>query len=317
MIYSMSLDFTKIEYINPVCLDILGYTPAEVYQQSALFSSAVHPDDRPYLAQKTAELLVHGERRCEVRIVHKDGTVKHVTSYGRLKRDANGTPISITGVISDITEKKMAELKVQEAADKVSNILESLLDGFFAVDKNNIITYVNKKYEDLFRCKRGQLIGKYIDEALPWGNGAAFQDIYQQVIAENGSANFESYSEALNSWFYVSVYANEDGVAVYLTDITERKKSEQVILDQNQQLRKIAWVQSHKVRAPLARIMGLIVIFNYGNVDDPENLRVLSLIKEEADNLDAVISEVVHLTHSAGLLTDQNSSGNDQLALFQ
>lgn len=61
---------------------------------------------------------------------------------------------------------------------------------------------------------------------------------------------------------------------------------------QSRTLEDIAWLQSHKMRSPVATIMGLIQLFNSENINDPINIKILEGIKEAAGNLDEVIKEI-------------------------
>jgi PAS domain-containing protein len=94
------------------------------------------------------------------------------------------------------------------------------------------------------------------------------------------------------------------GVGCNCRDITEYKKHLLQVQEQNRQLREIAWIQSHKVRSPLASLLGLLDVFNRDDLSDPDNTRVLDKIKIAANDLDNVICEVVH--NAQGTKTDFN-----------
>jgi PAS domain S-box-containing protein len=79
-------------------------------------------------------------------------------------------------------------------------------------------------------------------------------------------------------------------------DITERKKHLSAIEFQNKKLREIAWIQSHGIRAPVARIMGLInLIVEYKNIT-PNLEEILGYIKRSAQELDEIIKKIVRKT---------------------
>lgn len=65
------------------------------------------------------------------------------------------------------------------------------------------------------------------------------------------------------------------------------------IRNQSGVLSDIAYYQSHKVRAPIARILGLAHLFNIQNPHDPENAVLLSHIKRETEQLDDLIKGIV------------------------
>ena len=80
---------------------------------------------------------------------------------------------------------------------------------------------------------------------------------------------------------------------ILANDITERLKYIEAIVDQNKKLKEIAWVQSHVVRAPLARMMGLIKVLqnNKLQVSNDTDFLFDELLKS-ADELDIIIREI-------------------------
>jgi PAS domain S-box-containing protein len=79
---------------------------------------------------------------------------------------------------------------------------------------------------------------------------------------------------------------------ILASDVTERNSYVEAIEKQNEKLKEIAWIQSHVVRAPLSRMMGLIdIIKNYG-IDDIENEELLNYLLVSAEELDNVIKDI-------------------------
>jgi len=76
------------------------------------------------------------------------------------------------------------------------------------------------------------------------------------------------------------------------SNITERVKYLKEIEAQNKKLKEIAWIQSHVVRAPLARMMGLIEIFKFVDRDSPEYFEWTEHFFNTANELDTVIREI-------------------------
>jgi PAS domain S-box-containing protein len=82
---------------------------------------------------------------------------------------------------------------------------------------------------------------------------------------------------------------------VLANDITERMKYIQAIEDQNKRLQEIAWMQSHVVRAPLARLMSLVMAAETLEEDlGKENLR--KMVMDSAVELDEIIRDIVKKT---------------------
>jgi CheY-like chemotaxis protein len=81
-------------------------------------------------------------------------------------------------------------------------------------------------------------------------------------------------------------------------DITEQKRQTQALAHQNKQLIEIAWMQSHEVRGPLARLMGLIDLLEGGQCDEKVLQELLKHLLASAHELDAVIKKIVRKTES-------------------
>jgi PAS domain S-box-containing protein len=85
-----------------------------------------------------------------------------------------------------------------------------------------------------------------------------------------------------------------------IQNIHKQKKAEEnlkqayaAIEDQNTKLKEIAWIQSHEVRAPLSRIMGLINLLKNEDVESLTSNEILNLINRSAHELDGLIRAIV------------------------
>ena len=108
--------------------------------------------------------------------------------------------------------------------------------------------------------------------------------------------------------FTVEIYTNsasyeEQNIRICLVnDISERMKYIEKIEGQNERLKEIAWIQSHVVRAPLARIMGLIDLMTNTQVDidEKEQKYIFTGIVDSARELDGIIMEITQKASSFG-----------------
>ena len=91
------------------------------------------------------------------------------------------------------------------------------------------------------------------------------------------------------------------GISCFARDITEQRKHLLRIEKQNTALRDIAFIESHKVRGPVATIMGLGQFFNYTDLNDPINKEVMEGIVKMSQELDAIIREVVRKSNEIDL----------------
>jgi len=90
-------------------------------------------------------------------------------------------------------------------------------------------------------------------------------------------------------------YQSEAAFLIILVDISERKRHERAIEAQNAVLKEISWLQSHKVRAPLARMLGLIQLLEISSPQFPSPLseaEILQAVVKSAHELDQFIHEI-------------------------
>lgn len=93
------------------------------------------------------------------------------------------------------------------------------------------------------------------------------------------------------------IYNGMPAKLVLANDITLNKKYVEAIESQNAKLKDIAWIQSHIVRAPLARLMGLVYLLDHNPQDNHiDKDELLSLISKSAEELDGIIREIASKT---------------------
>ncbi|MDZ8188331.1 MAG: GAF domain-containing protein [Nostoc sp. ChiSLP02] len=136
--------------------------------------------------------------------------------------------------VSQITEKLMAHEQAartesEAATTRIANILESITDAFFALDKKWLFTYVNGQAEQLLQKTQNQLLGKNLWEVFPASIGTAFETQYRKAMSEQVSVEFEEFYPPLNRWFQVHAYPGKDGLSVYFQDITEKRQTAQAL----------------------------------------------------------------------------------------
>lgn len=98
------------------------------------------------------------------------------------------------------------------------------------------------------------------------------------------------------------VLRDQDGNAVQLVgaalDVTISRRHVEMIEEQNRILRDIAWSQSHLLRAPLTRLMGLADISMHHEGGGLQAVRIMELIRESAEELDMIIRTMTEKANS-------------------
>ena len=128
--------------------------------------------------------------------------------------------------IRELAERNQARAALLESARTMTNILEKTTDGFFAVDSEWKLTYVNAAAEAILGRKRDELIGGLLWERFPELVGSVFQENYERAMAEKVAIEFEASDSSGKIWYDVHAYRSNGGLSVFFRDISERKKSE-------------------------------------------------------------------------------------------
>ena len=144
--------------------------------------------------------------------------------------DDGGMPLRMFGSAEDITERKRVEESLKKSERRAVAILESIVDGFFAVDREWRFSYVNPQAERLMGRHSADLLGKSCWEEFPESIGTPFEHECRRAMDERASVIFEAlYPPPLSLWVNVHAYPSTDGLSVYITDITERKAAEDAL----------------------------------------------------------------------------------------
>lgn len=140
----------------------------------------------------------------------------------------------------EIKERQQTELALQDSHRKINNILESITEGFFALDKDWRFTHFNSLLSPLINRPVADMIGRCIWEEFPDAMGTKFETIYRQAAQEQKPMAFEELYAPNNTWFEVRVYPSEDGLSVYFRDISDRKKAELALQESQRFIQRIA-----------------------------------------------------------------------------
>ncbi|MBD1844422.1 response regulator [Cyanobacteria bacterium FACHB-63] len=126
-----------------------------------------------------------------------------------------------------MAQEQAARAEAEAERNRAHNILESITDGFFALDQDWRFTYLNCQAESMLQRKREDLIGKNIWHEFPEALGSEFYQQYHRVRSEQIAVKFEAFYPPLEAWRAVHAYPAKDGISVYFQDITERKREQQ------------------------------------------------------------------------------------------
>lgn len=289
----------RIVYVNDAFTRMTGYTPDEVIGKTPRILQGPQ-SDKAALAEMGRKM--RNWESCGVTTINykKNGEPFWINFNVSPVADATGWYTHWIAIERDVTEQKRAESVLRAAYDERNDILESIGDCFFAMDKNYVVTYWNKQAEIVMKKKRGDVVGRSLKEVYPPHVGRISYEYYEKAMAGQKVQYFEIYNEEVETWFDVSVFpASGGGLSIYFRNITERVKHQRAIEAKNKKLSEIAWMQSHVVRAPLSTMMGLINLIQNNDISLEEKESLIAHLVTAAHELDKIIAKIAYETYKA------------------
>ncbi|MBE9224605.1 PAS domain S-box protein [Phormidium sp. LEGE 05292] len=211
-----------INYVNRRWCELSGLSAEQAMGKG--WENVVHPEDRDRINTAWEESVHNQSIFCtEYRYQRPDGAISWVYGQAVAERAANGEIIGYIGTVTDITERKRIEQDLQEAKQRVVNILESMSDAFVAVDRDWQITYVNQMTAQINQMPPEELIGKNLWQGWFATIGTICEENLRQAMANLTPVHFEYFCEPRQRWYEVHAYPSTEGLGIYYRDITERQ----------------------------------------------------------------------------------------------
>ncbi|HRO41473.1 MAG TPA: PAS domain S-box protein [Flavipsychrobacter sp.] len=256
-------------------------------------------ENREKVVAKIDKAISKGESwDVEAQVLTLQNEEKWVRAIGE-PEFVNGKCVRIVGSFQDIDERKKTENAAIEALKEKEAILERIGDAFYAVNKDWIVIYWNNRAEQVLGRKREEVIGHNLWQVYRDVVGTEFHTRYYEAIESGEATSFQAYYEGTQAWYEVSAFPSHAGLSIFFRDITERRKHINAIEQSNRTLKEIAWSQSHEVRAPLTRILGLVNLIEALKMDATKEVEeVLEMVIASVHELDEIVRKITDKTYN-------------------
>ena len=132
-----------------------------------------------------------------------------------------------TPVFSDDGRVDFIVHRVEEATAKAHfkavEILESITEGFFTLDRQWRFDYVNAEAHRILGVDHGALARRVIWDVYPGLEGTPFWKSYHQTMIGRTKSSFTAFYANQQRWYEVTVFPAAEGISVYFRNVTERK----------------------------------------------------------------------------------------------
>jgi PAS domain S-box-containing protein len=272
-----------IQYVTPSCKQLLGYRPEEVIGKS-LYDIIHPDDLVSYGTAQTWLDGASPMQVEEFRARAKDGTyIWTETSTRTIKDPDNAQEFVMVAVCRDIrirkraesalrqahmrleerikqrtrdlqatnhklreqiAERRRIEVSLVESQRRLEEILESISDGFFTLDKNWRYTFLNSRAARLVGKSSESLIGRVFWDEFPEAVDGPMDNAFRNVMTYGKVRSFQVYYVQLDCWFEGTVYPYSDGISIFFRDISEQKKAEEALKESEIRYRTVVEYQT-------------------------------------------------------------------------
>jgi PAS domain S-box-containing protein len=144
-------------------------------------------------------------------------------------RAANGEVTGVVLTFRDISERYRAESerrKLLAADERLLSILTNINDGFFTVDHQWRLSFLNRKACELIARTSEDLRTATLWEALPALIGTPAEGELERAMRDNVAVHCIFQYEPLRAWFDLGAYPSGAGLTLLMRDVTENQRLE-------------------------------------------------------------------------------------------
>ena len=245
---------------------------------------------------------------------------------------------------ADIARKKIdiarknAEAASIGALRERNIILESIDDAFFAVDRNWVVTYWNRKAERVLSRVKDEMLGRNLWDVYVDSIDSESYKKYHVAMDTNQVVHFEDYYPPLHKWYEISAYPSDSGLSVYFKDVTDRKVTDAQLKEvngnlskrtkeleiSNAELEQFAYVASHDLQEPLRMITSFLSQLEkkYSDIIDDKGKKYIYFAVDGAKRMRQIILDLLEFSRVGRTEEDTEEVNltmlvNDILSLFR
>ncbi len=303
--------------ISPAMSRMLDLPDDSTQLNTEYLISLLHPDDLERVNSAINSIIENPQTfSIDMRLRQPDGTYRDFVSHGFPEIGGNNEPISIVGVLDDVTDNLNRELTLKRTTEQYKLIAEHAYDMFARHTPEGVLTFVSPAVRKVMGAEPEDVVGHNIIEMMHRDDQA---EARQKLEALNTGADSVRISFRLPNlkgefiWLESTVHpilddrSGEMIEAIAITrDISERKEYEQRLLDAREKAETANRTKStflanmsHELRTPLNAVIGFSEILMrkmYGPLGDDVYDEYANLIHESGTHLLDLINDILDMS---------------------
>ncbi|MDS0474443.1 PAS domain-containing protein [Natrinema sp. 1APR25-10V2] len=276
------------------------------------FIDAIHEDDRERVVSEIEDAVeACGEYEAEYRVWNADGELRWVVARGRVECNDDGKPITFPGALTDITERKRAELERRRNQEQLETLFEILPVGVVVADADGSLIRANDAAReiwggDVFDADSVAEYDKYPAVWAETGEPVAPDDWTMAQVLDGAEVTepnvyeitaFDGKQRIIMEYGMPirDEYGDVSRAVVTLTDITERREYRRKLEESNERLEQFAYAASHDLQEPLRMITSYLQLLEnrYGDAFDEDGEEFLEYAVDGAERMREMIDALL------------------------
>jgi PAS domain S-box-containing protein len=195
-------------------------------------------------------MITNQRKRVEERVIEHDGRERFIETIKSPIVDSQGGVIGTAGIARDITERKRAELALRRNEERFRSIAESITDVIYRLNPDGSVIYASPSVQSVLGFTVEETVGKNFTQFIHPDDMEIAGDAYRQLLEGKKIRNLylrvlKKAGGAIHAEVNVIPLAHDGTVFEIqgvISDITERKRAEQVLRGSEERLRQVVRV---------------------------------------------------------------------------
>lgn len=271
IIWSVALPDQQLLYLNPAAERLYDRPLTELIGNAETWKEILAPEDAAQFVQLQQQIVaIGGTTEIEQCIRRTTGEVRWLRSRLQLITDANGAPIRLDGIATDITERKQTEDELRARTSRLTTLIDNLQRGVLVEDETRHIVHVNQTFCTLFQIPAPPtaLIGADCANAAEeskffFTNPVEFMQRVGEILDQRQPVLAEELQLADGRVLerdYVPILVGDDyrGNLWLYQDITARKQAEQMLRESEVAIRSLYTITANQQMSFAQKVQALL-----------------------------------------------------------